>query len=335
MITIVLLVLLAFSALFSGLTIGLMGLDVYTLRRKIKSGNKDALKVYEIRKEGTLLLTTLLFGNVAINAVVSIILGELLGGVLAGFIATGVIFIACEIVPQAVMSRHALRFGATFAGVVRFFMWVLYPICGPLAWILNRFLGHELHHHLSKKELISMIEEYEAHLPESAIDVDEQRIAKGSLMYSHKTVADVMTPTTVAIVAELSQVLDQSTIDLLKQSGLSRFPVYEDDRNNIIGILYWRDLVGVQLGTPVKDIYDPYVHFVSPEDKLDNVLNQFIQKRVHLFVVRDEFGSFLGVISLEDVLEQIVGAEIVDEDDKHADLRSVARTMADKNSKQK
>jgi metal transporter CNNM len=327
MIVILLFVLLAFSALFSGLTIGLMGLDIYALRRKVKSGSKDALKVYEVRKDGTLLLTTLLLGNVAINAVVSIILGQVLGGVLAGFVATAVIFIACEIIPQAVMSRHALRIGAQFAGVVRFFIFILYPLCGPIAWVLNRFLGNELHHHLSKKELISMIDEYEGHLPESAIDSDEQRIARGSLMYSHKTVTDVMTPHTVTIVVEVLQVLDEVTIKALKESGFSRFPVYEKDKNNIIGILYWRDLVGVALGTPVKDVYDKYVNFVEPEDKLDAVLNEFIQKRVHLFVVRNEFGGLEGVISLEDVLEEIVGTEIIDEEDHHPDMRRVARSI--------
>ncbi len=327
---IILIILLAVSALLSGLVIGLMGLDIYALRRKVRSGNKDALKVYEIRKEGTLLLTTLLLGNVAINSAVSIILGDVVGGVLAGFIATAVIFIACEIIPQAIMSRHALAFGARFAGFVRVLMWLFYPICWPLAWILNKTLGQEINHHLTKKELISMIEEYEAHLPESAIDVDEQRIARGSLLYSHRTVADVMTPTTVTIMVELSQTLDEQTLASLKQSGFSRLPVYEGDINTIVGILYWRDLVGVPLGESVKKYYDPHVHFVDPDDKLDAVLNQFIQRRMHLFAVRDEFGVFLGVISLEDVLEEIIGTEIVGEDDRHPDMRRVARTIAEK-----
>lgn len=310
-----------------------MSLDTHSLRRKVKAGNKDALKVYEVRKDGTLLLTTLLLGNVAINAVVSIILGELLGGVLAGFIATAVIFITCEVIPQAAMSRNALRVGAQFSGLVKVIIWILYPICGPIAWALNKFLGHELKTDLSKKELISMIDEYEAHLPDSAIDTDEQRIARGSLMYSHKTVADVMTPSTVVISVEPNQMLDEVQIETLKNTGFSRFPVYEGDKNNIVGILYWRDLVGLKYDVSVKNVFDPFVHFVDPEDKLDAVLNQFIQKRMHLFAVRDEFGTFVGVITLEDVLEEIIGTEIVGEDDKHPDLRRVARNIADKKLK--
>ena len=178
-----------------------------------------------------------------------------------------------------------------------------------------------------------MIEEYEAHLPESAIDTDEQRIARGSLMFSHRTVADVMTPNTVAITLEVAQTLNTETIQSLKQSGFSRFPVSENDKNNIVGILYWRDLVGVPLDTPVRNVYDPYVNFVEPEDKLDAVLNEFIQKRTHLFVVRDEFGGFEGVITLEDVLEEIVGTEIIDEEDKHADLRRVAKSIVQNKGK--
>ena len=327
MILLTLLILLAFSALFSGLTVGLMGLDVYVLRRKIKSGNKDALKVYEIRKDGTLLLTTLLLGNVAINAAISIILGEHLDGVLAGFVATAIIFIACEIIPQAIMSRYGMKFGAQFAWIVKIMMYIFYPICGPIAWALNKFLGHETPSRMSKKELVSMLDEYEAHLPESAIDSDEQRIARGSLMFSHKTVADVMTPSTVVLLLEASQILDEAFLQTLKQSGFSRFPVYENDKNNLTGILYIKDLVGIAPGVKVKDIYDPYINTVDPEDKLDAVLNQFIQKRVHLFAVVDEFGGFEGVISLEDVLEQILDTEIIDEDDKHPDLRRVARNI--------
>jgi metal transporter CNNM len=327
MIYIILLILLILSALFSGLTIGYMSLDTHALRRKVKAGNKDVLEVYKLRKDGTQLLTTLLLGNVAINAVVSIILGEILGGVAAGFVATAVIFIACEIIPQAVMSRHALEFAARFAPLVRGLMWLFSPICYPIAWAINRFLGHELPHRISKKELISIIDEYESHLPESAIDRDEQRIARGSLMFSHRIVSDVMTPATVSIVLEVSQKLDTETITTLRSSGLSRFPVYEKERNNLIGILYWRDLVGVTIGTSVKNAFDPFIHFVKPDDTLDDVLNQFIHNRMHLFAVQDEFGNFMGVITLEDVIEEIVGTEIVDEEDKHPDLRRFARRI--------
>ena len=333
MVIIILFILLAFSALFSGLTVGLMGLDIYSLRRKIKSGNKDALKVYEIRKDGTLLLTTLLLGNVAVNAIISIILGNHLNGVLAAFVATGIIFIICEILPQAVMSRYGMKFGVRFAWIVKIAIFLFYPICKPISWALNKFLGHEKQSYMNRKELVNMLDEYEGHLPESAIDSDEQRIARGSLMFSHKTVADVMTPNTVALLLESSQVLDEAFFQTLKQSGFSRFPVYENDKNNIIGILYIKDLIGVLPGVKVKDIYDPYIHTVHPENKLDLVLNQFIQKRMHLFIVSDEFGGFEGVISLEDVLEQILDTEIVDEDDKHPDLRSVAKSIIAKKSK--
>ena len=180
---------------------------------------------------------------------------------------------------------------------------------------------------MNKKELISVIDEYESHLPDSAIDSDEQRIARGSLMFSHRSVSDVMTPATVSILLDINQKLDTETISSLRQSGFSRFPVYEGDRNNLVGILYWRDLVGVTADSSVKNVYDPYIHFVSPEDKLDGVLNQFISNKVHLFAVRDEFGNFMGVITLEDIIEEIMGTEIVDEEDKHPDLRRFARRI--------
>ena len=86
-----------------------------------------------------------------------------------------------------------------------------------------------------------------------------------------------------------------------------------------------KDLLGTELPTTVKATMDSTVHFVNTEDMLDGVLDSFIKTKMHLFVVLDEFGAFQGVITLEDILEEIIGAEIMDEDDEDPDLRAVAR----------
>jgi metal transporter CNNM len=109
---IIITVLIFFSALFSGLTLGLMGLDKYELKRKVELGNADAQKVYPLRKQGNLLLTTLLVGNVAVNAALSIFLGSIASGLVAGVVATVLIVIFGEIIPQSVFSRFALKLGA-------------------------------------------------------------------------------------------------------------------------------------------------------------------------------------------------------------------------------
>ena len=141
---IIVVALIALSGTFSGLTLGLMSLDKGDLERKIALGSKQAKKVYSVRKRGNLLLCTLLLGNVGVNASIAIILNSIASGVMAGFIATGAIVIFGEIIPQAAFSRYALAVGAKTAWLVKIFIFILYPICWPLAWMLDKILGEEI-----------------------------------------------------------------------------------------------------------------------------------------------------------------------------------------------
>lgn len=125
----IVILLIILSALFSGLTLSLLSLDKGDLKRKASLGNKDAKKVYAVRKSGNLLLCTLLMGNVAVNSTVAIFLGNIASGVVAGLIATGLIVIFGEIIPQAAFSRHALKVGAHTAWLVRIFIVIFFPVC--------------------------------------------------------------------------------------------------------------------------------------------------------------------------------------------------------------
>ena len=106
------LVLVLLSGLFSGLTLGLLSLDTQSLARRAKRGDKAAEVIYPVREKGNLLLTTLLLGNVAVNTTLSIFLGSIASGLVAGITATALIVVFGEIIPQAVISRYALWFGA-------------------------------------------------------------------------------------------------------------------------------------------------------------------------------------------------------------------------------
>jgi len=113
------------SALFSGLTLGLMGLNVHDLKRKSDLGDEDAAAIYPIRKDGNLLLTTLLLGNVAVNTILAVLLTEFASGLVASLIATSLIFLFGEIIPQAIISRYALTFGARMIPFVRIVRFIL------------------------------------------------------------------------------------------------------------------------------------------------------------------------------------------------------------------
>ena len=322
--------LIALSALFSGLTLGLMGLSLHDLKRKADVGDRNAARVLTVRRRGNLLLTTLLIGNVAVNAVLSLFLGSLTGGVVAGLAATGLIVVFGEILPQAIFSRYALALGARLVPLVRVLIIALYPVSAPIAWVLDRVLGEELPTIYSKRELMKLIEDHED-ARESDLDADEERILKGALTFSDKRVADVMTPRAVVAQYAADQVVDTDFILHVKRSGFSRFPVWEGAPGRVIGMLHAVDLVGIA-GDGTRRVRDLPLHppeFIEEMESLDNTLERFLRTQRHLFAVRGREGVMSGVISLEDILEEILRKEIVDERDRHTDLRALARRRQD------
>ena len=321
--TVILLVLL--SGLFSGLTLGLLSLDKNDLKRKISLGNKDAEKVYPIRKRGNLLLCTLLIGNVAVNSTLAIFLGNIINGVVAVAVSTGLIVIFGEIIPQATFARYSLKVGAYTAGLVRAFIIILFPICWPIAWVLDKALGEEMPTVYSKKELMKIVEEHEDS-KESAVDEDEERIIKGALSYSNKTAEEVMTPRTVVFAVEDDRTLDEELLNEIKKEGFTRIPVYNESIDNVVGVLYTKDLINIDLGAKVIDIAKKQkVLLIEKEKKLDELMNMFIQSKTHIAFVKDEYQGLEGIVTLEDVVEEILSQEIVDETDKVPDLQKKAR----------
>jgi len=150
--------LIILSGLFSGLTLSLMSLNKYELKRKADLGDSNAAKVYPIRSKGNLLLCTLLVGNVLVNSVLSVFLGGMMKGAIAIGISTTLITIFGEILPQASFSKHALKVGARLSILVNVIMFILYPVCKPIACILDKLLGTEMNTIYSKKELKAIIE---------------------------------------------------------------------------------------------------------------------------------------------------------------------------------
>ena len=320
--------LIAFSAIFSGLTLGFFSLNKEDLERKAKLGDKNAQKIYKLRSNGNLLLCSLLIGNVAVNAVLSIFLGSIASGAVAAVMATSLIVIFGEIMPQAVFSRYALTLGAKFAWLVKIFIFVFYPFSWPIARLLDKILGNEMPTIYSKPEIAKLIEEHE-NLKESDIDADEERIIKGALSYSDKIVQDIMTPRTEVFLLRFNWILDKKRIKEIKKTGHSRIPIYKKDEDDIVGVLYVKDLVGEDYqDKSVEDMAKGDVIFVDYNKPLDDLLNDFKRTRNHLFVVLNEFGGVCGIVTIEDVLEEIIGAEIVDEFDQYEDLQKVAKRKA-------
>ncbi len=302
-----------------------MGLDVYELKRKVKLKDKNASVIYPLRRYGNQLLCTLLIGNVAVNSTLAIFLGSITKGFIAGLTATVLIVIFGEIIPQSLFSRYAMRLGAKAVPLVYIFHIILFPITWPLALLLDKMLGGELPTIYSKRELQLLLEDHE-HSTHSKLDEDELRILKGGLEYSDMKVRDVMTPRVNTFFLKKSTLLNKRTLKSIQRKGHSRIPVFDKTRDEVVGILYSKDLIPVDPDDmeQVGKIMRKKVHNISEKDPLDSVLNRFKKEKVHLFVVIDEFGGMSGIITLEDVLEEIVG-EIVDEFDTQEDMRKVKK----------
>ena len=313
------------SGLFSGLTLGLLSLDKTDLERKIKVGNRSARIVYSVRKKGNLLLCTLLLGNVAVNSAIAIFLGNISSGIIAGLVSTGLITIFGEIVPQATVSRYALQVGAKTTWLVKFFMVVFFPITWPIAKILDLALGEELPTVWSKNELEEIVKLHRKS-NRSDLDADEERIILGAMSYSEKTVDDIMTPRKVVFKLKGDQLLDSKLIKRIKNSGFTRIPVTGKDMDDIVGVLFSKDLIGYRGKTEVKKMVRGNSFFkVSDEDNLDYVLNKFLEGKHHLAVVYNKYGEFVGVVTLEDVIEEVFNREIVDESDVVTDTRKLVK----------
>ncbi len=329
---VIIIFLVLLSGLFSGLTIGLLSINKNDLKRKISLGDKEAKKVYSVRKNGNLLLSTLLLGNVAVNSTLAIFLGNIASGIIAGLVATGLIVVFGEIIPQAIFIRYAMRIGSKTSWLVKFFIFILYPFCWPISLILDKILSKEMPIVYSKKELIKIVEENEDS-PKSDIDADEERIVKGALSYSNKTAEQIMTPRTVVFALEIDTVLNKTLLNKIKKQEFTRIPIYQDSIDNAIGVLYIKDLINIKPNTKIASVYHKEKVLTVPEQiKLDKLMNMFIKSKIHMAFVKDQYHGLEGIVTLEDIIEEILRQEIVDETDKVFDLQKKAKSLP-KNSK--
>ena len=176
--------LVMFSGLFSGLTLGLMSLDKTGLEIVMHGGDPSnaaaAEAIYPVRKNGNQLLCTLLLGNVAVNALLSILTADIWGGLTGFLVSTAVIVILGEIIPQAACSRYALQVGKLTIPLVKVIMVLFYPLAAPLAYVLDKVLGHELGTTYSKDEMSKLLE---IHVKEGRFNQETGTAMAGALKY--------------------------------------------------------------------------------------------------------------------------------------------------------
>ena len=294
-----------------------MSLNIDDLRRKIKLGNAQAKKVYALRQNTHLTLAAILLTNVAAVSTTSLVLESALFGLAAGIITTLLMVVFGEILPQAIFTRHSLRYFAFFTPLVRVMIFVTYPISKPLQWLLDRLFAKQPAHLHNRRELGIIVSEHVGH-SNSDLDEDEVEIIRGALQLSEKQVSDIMHPLKNVYWLRLDTELTLHRIDEIKAHGRSRIPIFSKDLTRCDGLLLMKDLVDIDFDSNSFRVSDMDLHpvqMVGSRTALDTLLRKFIASGTHLFPVSKD-NKIIGIVTIEDLIEEIVGQEIEDESEK-------------------
>ena len=265
--------------------------------------------------------------NTAGAAIAGAIAAEVLGAkrmvYFSAFFTLGILFLS-EIIPKTAGVAYCRPLSIVVAWPIQILVWLFRPLVWSCGLVTKIFSGKRTQDSISEEELIVL-----AHMGKRAgvIDADEAAVIQNILSLESKSARDIMTPRTVIFSLEGSVTVEESRKDK-RIFNHSRIPVFHKNFEDIIGIVHRRDIlhavVDGKLDIKLDSLMKP-AQFVLESTKLDKVLKDFLEHHQHMFVVIGELGGLSGVITLEDVLEEILGKEIVDEFDAVTDMRALAR----------
>jgi len=331
----ILLTLLIISTFVShAMLFGFLQINAYELHAKAKSDDKRAKKLYPLHKQGYNVLALLVLGSIILHIALIATIIAALPVIAVILISPFILLLSSFVLPIMYAEKIGMYVLARKADSLFKIVSYSSAVTKPLSkFIENRFDIHTPRLLGSKQELYKLLEKH-TESPDSAIAEHEIELVRHSLDFSIKKVKDHMTPRRVVKRIAANDEVGPILIDELHKSGHSRFPVYDDKNiDSFIGVLFLRDLVDVRGGGEVRKYMKPIVNYIHEEESLYYALRVILHTNQQLLVVVNTFEEFIGVISIEDVIEQIIGAEIVDEFDAHDDLRAVAAKMAEKEAK--
>ncbi|KAL4096216.1 hypothetical protein PRIC1_009578 [Phytophthora ramorum] len=330
--------LIVMSAISSGLTLGLMSLDKVSLDVVVRAGDraeattdevlkaKAAKRILPVRADSNLLLTTLVLTTVAVNSLLSILMADLTSGLVGFFASTIIIVLFGEIVPQSLCARHALIIGSAFVPVVRVLLFVLYLFAKPVSYVLDRTVGEDVGTMFTKRELQKLVE---IHVRQKVVHPEEGYIVRGAMSYKHKVVSDIMIPADKLFSLPISfPTMKFYTLKMIYNSGFSRIPVWNKDPNDVVGIVFTKDLIYVDPNEDVPllafaRVFAVSAHRIWLDAQLGEVLSVFKMGSTHMALVYDvnnagpgdPFYELKGLVTLEDIVEDILQSKITDETD--------------------
>ncbi|KAL6066396.1 CNNM transmembrane domain-containing protein [Balamuthia mandrillaris] len=312
------------AGLMSGLTIGLMSLNVMSLQVLEQSGTpkekRYASKILPVVKKHHLLLVTLLLANAAAMEALPLFLDRMMNPFYAVLVSVTLVLFFGEVIPQALCTRFGLAIGANTAWLVKLLMIGLFVIAWPLSKLLDLILGHEHLTYFRRAELRELVKQHEAAGP---LMNDEVTIILGALDMIEKTAVSCMTPMEKVFCLDINDVLDYKTMTKLLDSGHSRVPITNGSKENIEGLLLVKNLIVLNPAdaVPIRDLKLNYMPTVFANTPLYDILNEFQNGKSHMaLVANSEDTEYLGIITLEDVIEELIQEEIMDETDKDEDV---------------
>lgn len=304
-------------------------MSVTELKRQARAGNPDAAKVYPVRAYGVQLWILMWAVLGFLTSCIILLLDSLLGAFWTILINVPLIIVIHAILPWTRRPKPSLHMAAIVSPYVERVLRFIFPV---LKWF-ERWVGRWIQPEpmlliQSKDELIEILhhnaEEFDH------VSRDELAIAENALIFGDKLVGDYMTPLNAVHFVNSEELLTPVVLGELHETGHSRFPVYQGTNQNVIGTLFIKDALRVKNAKPVTAVMRHDVYYVNEQQSLDHALQAFIKMKHHMFVVVNEFEDVVGVISVEDVIEQIVGKPMLDEFDQYDDLREVAKRTARK-----
>lgn len=321
----VLVVLIMLSAFFSGTETAFTSFNKTRMKTLAQDGNKRAKAVLDIDDNYTKFISTMLVGNNIVNITATTISGLVFANFIKGdaglaatvstIVMTVVVLIFGEITPKNLAKDFAEGYTMATVGIVKFIMVILTPITAVFSlWrmLLDVMFKHEETASITEDEIMTMVEEAQE---EGGIDEHEGDLIKSAIEFNDLEVSAILTPR-VDIVAIEADADVSEVKETFRSNGFSRLPVYDDTIDNIIGVIHEKDFNRMlhDGGTDIRSITNE-VLCITEGMKISKLLREFQAKKAHMAVVVDEFGGTAGLVTMEDVLEGLVG-DIWDEHDE-------------------
>ena len=338
LIYIIMIVAIVLSALCSTLEATLLSTPISFITGLEEQGVKGAMRLKKLKQNPDRPISAILCINTIANTVGASIVGSLVyevyGDALVGVfstIFTFAILILAEIIPKTIGTSYWRRLAIPASTIISSMIFIAFP----LVWVLERLQrlisSKSTQVSVSREDISAMVS---VATEEEVIETEEKRMIQNLLKLDEVTAHEIMTPSTVVEMAE-----GQMTIREFYDSDLthSRILVYDDDNSDyVIGYVLRQEVLEKmaedKFTTTVREISRPVLSFPE-EEPVANIWERFLEKKEHISVIIDEYGTFRGIVTLEDVIETMLGQEIVDETDEVVDMQEYAKEQWEKAQK--